>query len=77
MREPRAWAYSGAVVPGYPAFYPLAEEFWPRFWKVLSVVRQPAAGERKLPWRSSRRMIEVGAEATRRGDGNPKMPRIS
>ena len=77
MRGPLAWAYSGTVVPGYPAFHPLTEDFRPKFWKVFSMSRSPEAGARKLSWRSSRRMIEVGAEATRRGDGNPKMPRIS
>jgi REP element-mobilizing transposase RayT len=54
---PRAWAFSGAMVPGYPAFHPLAEDFWPKFWKIFQAARQPAAGERKLPWRSSRPMV--------------------
>jgi hypothetical protein len=44
------------MVPGYPAFHPLAEDFWPKFWELFHQVRQPEAGERKLPWRSSRSM---------------------
>ena len=54
--EPWAWAFSGAVVPGYPAFHPLAEDFWPKFWKIYETVLQPEADARKLPWRSSRPM---------------------
>jgi putative transposase len=52
----RAWAFSGAMIPGYPAFHLLAEDFWPKFWKIFQAARQSEAGERKLPWRSSRPM---------------------
>jgi hypothetical protein len=41
-------------VPGYPRSDPLDEDFWPMFWKIFQATRHPAAGERKLPWRSSR-----------------------
>ena len=51
--EPRVWSYSGALVPGYPAFHPLAADFWPKFWKIYQTVREPEAGRHKLPWRSS------------------------
>ena len=53
---PRAWTFSGAVVPGYPAFHPLSDNFWPAFWKIYETSRQPEASGRKLPWRSSRPM---------------------
>ena len=51
---PRAWHYCGAVVPGYPMFHPLDDAYWPRFWKMINERREPDAGRRKLPWRSSR-----------------------
>ena len=28
------WAYTGCVVPGYPALHPLAEDFWEIFWRI-------------------------------------------
>jgi len=58
VNGPRAWAFSGAVAPGYPAFHPLAENFWPAFWKLYQTSSQPEAGGRKLPWRSSCPMPE-------------------
>ena len=54
--RPQAWAFSGAIVPGYPTLQPLEENFWPMFWKIVQATRQPEAGERKLPLRSSRRL---------------------
>ena len=53
VSEPQAWAFSGAIVPGYPKSNPLDAGFCPMFWKVFQDARQPAAGERKLPLRSS------------------------
>ena len=58
VARPQAWAYGGAMVPGYPKSDPLDEDFWPMFWKIFQATRQPEAGERKLPWRSSRPMPE-------------------
>ena len=45
---------AGAIIPGYPALHPLADDFWPLFWKLFQQMRQPEAGERKLPLRSSK-----------------------
>jgi REP element-mobilizing transposase RayT len=28
------WPFLGCVVPGYPAMHPLAEDFWPLFWRI-------------------------------------------
>jgi len=56
VKAPRAWPFSGAIVPGYPTFHPLDEDYWPRFWKIFQDQRQPEASERKLPWRSSLRL---------------------
>jgi REP element-mobilizing transposase RayT len=53
IQESEVWPYGGAVIPGYPVFHPLDEDFWARFWKIFQDLRQPEAGNRKLPWRSS------------------------
>ena len=50
---PPDWPYCGAIIPGYPTLHPLQEDFWPLFWKLFRQQRQPDAGERKLPFRSS------------------------
>ena len=47
--ESGRWAYSGAVVPGYPTINPYEEESWPLFWKLYFAMRQPDAGEIKRP----------------------------
>ncbi len=43
------WAFSGAVVPGYPALHPLHPDFWPRFWKLYLAARSPDAGSINRP----------------------------
>ncbi len=53
IKESEIWPQGGAVLPGYPALHPLADGFWPKFWKIFGQSRKPDAGERKLPWRSS------------------------
>ena len=35
VHSPEQWAFSGAVVPGYPRLHPLEARYWPRFWKLL------------------------------------------
>ena len=55
IKESGTWPFCGAVVPGYPKLHPLAVDFWPRFWKLFQELRQPDAGDRKLPLRSSRK----------------------
>ncbi|HXR48643.1 MAG TPA: hypothetical protein VN784_14505 [Candidatus Limnocylindrales bacterium] len=52
---PTDWPYGGAIVPGYPTLHPWQEDFWPKFWKLYQRQRQPEAGDRKLPFRSSRK----------------------
>lgn len=42
--RPEDWAYAGAIVPGYPALHPLAEKFWPLFWKLYASACAPDAG---------------------------------
>ena len=54
VKEPSAWSFRGAIVPGYPKLDPLNDDFWPKFWKLFQQTRQPDAGERKLPARSSK-----------------------
>lgn len=43
------WAFSGTIVPGYPTFHPLHQDFWERFWRVYRDCRHPDAGEIKRP----------------------------
>ena len=49
MKENGVWPYTGCLVPGYPALNPAAEDFWPKFWKVHAVLRQPDAGQIRRP----------------------------
>ena len=39
--HPRDWPYLGAILPGYPFLHPLAEDFWPLFWKLYQAQRDP------------------------------------
>jgi hypothetical protein len=41
VAHPRDWPYLGAIVPGYPFLHPLAEDFWPLFWRFYYEQRDP------------------------------------
>ena len=41
---PEAWPYTGCLIPGYPKLNPLAEDYWPKFWRIFGELRQPDAG---------------------------------
>jgi REP element-mobilizing transposase RayT len=45
VARPEDWPYAGAIVPGYPAMSPLAEKFWPLFWKLYASALAPDAGQ--------------------------------
>jgi putative transposase len=47
IKETEIWPFCGAIVPGYPQLHPLAEDFWPKFWKLYLVARAPDAGDLK------------------------------
>jgi len=49
VKDPRAWLFSGAVVPGYPTRHPLQEDFWPKFWKLYAQAKHPDAGKIRRP----------------------------
>jgi hypothetical protein len=49
VEHPKDWLYAGAVVPGYPALRPLADGFWPLFWKLYFTTREPDIGNLKRP----------------------------
>ena len=50
VEDARDWPFSGAIVPGNPQLHPLAENFWPLFWKVYLRARLPDAGDvRRAP----------------------------
>jgi hypothetical protein len=53
IKESELWTFCGAIVPGYPRLHPLEGDFWPKFWRIVQVARQPDAGKHKLPLRSS------------------------
>jgi putative transposase len=40
VAHPRDWPHLGAVVPGYPFLQPLADDFWPDFWKFYQEHRE-------------------------------------
>lgn len=40
VKRERDWPFLGAVVPGYPELYPLAEDFWGIFWKLYADERE-------------------------------------
>ena len=42
-----AWLFIGCVIPGYPKLNPLKEDYWPKFWRVFSKLRQPDVGNIK------------------------------
>ncbi len=46
---PEAWPYTGCIIPGYPKLNPLAEDYWPKFWRIFGELRQPDAGNIKRP----------------------------
>jgi putative transposase len=54
VEHPQDWPFAGAIVPGYPGLHPLAEDFWPLFWKLYLAVRTPDAGHIKRPSLSTR-----------------------
>jgi putative transposase len=60
IRETETWPFCGAVIPGYPVLPPLAEDFWPKFWRLYQQHRQPGAGEWKRPLRSSQKIRSGG-----------------
>jgi REP element-mobilizing transposase RayT len=43
------WPFTGCIVPGYPKLHPLADDFWPKFWRLYGKLRQPDAGNIKRP----------------------------
>jgi REP element-mobilizing transposase RayT len=55
IQQTAAWPFCGTVIPGYPTLLPLKEGFWPLFWKSFWQQRQSNAGERKRPFRGSRK----------------------
>jgi REP element-mobilizing transposase RayT len=55
VKETEIWPHAGAIIPGYPKLHPGQYDFWPKFWELFHQQRQPDAGERKLPFRSSQK----------------------
>ena len=38
------WPFTGSVIVGYPKLHPLAEDYWPKFWRIHAKLRHPDAG---------------------------------
>jgi hypothetical protein len=53
IKETEVWPFGGAILSGYPTLHPIQPDFWRLFWKLFQEQRQPDAGARKLPFRSS------------------------
>jgi putative transposase len=49
VKNAKDWPFAGAIVSGYPELHPLAENFWPSFWKVYLRARLPDAGDIRRP----------------------------
>jgi putative transposase len=49
VQEASAWAFTGAIIPGYPTLHPLQEGFWQQLWKLYAQVRHPDAGNIRRP----------------------------
>src|ERR1700679_401008 len=47
--EKGPWPFTGCVIPGYPRLNPADDNFWPKFWRIYSKLRQPDAGNIKRP----------------------------
>ena len=45
MGETEVWPFTGCVIPGYPKLNPVGEDFWQKFWRIFSKLRQSDAGE--------------------------------
>ena len=51
VKENEIWQGIGCILPGYPTLNPLAEDFWPKFWKIYQNLRQSdAANLKRPPW---------------------------
>lgn len=49
VKDAARWEFTGCIVPRYPKLPPLAEDFWPQFWRLYGKLRQPDAGDIKRP----------------------------
>ncbi len=47
--EKEIWPFTGCVIPGYPKLNPLAEDYWSKFWRISTKLRQPDAGDIRRP----------------------------
>ena len=43
------WAFSGAIVPGYPTLSPVQGDFWKKFWERYHSMKHPDAGTIRRP----------------------------
>jgi hypothetical protein len=43
------WPFTSCIVPGYPKLNPFEKDYWSKFWKIFTKLRQPDAGNIKRP----------------------------
>jgi putative transposase len=47
--EKEIWPFIGCLVPGYPKLDPMTDDYWSKFWRIYSKLRQDDAGNIKRP----------------------------
>jgi len=47
--EKAVWPFAGCLIPGYPKLDPQADDYWSKFWRIFSKLRQPDASHIKRP----------------------------
>lgn len=42
------YPYTGCVLPGFPSLTPFQADYWPKFWRIYSGLRNPACAAHKV-----------------------------
>ena len=63
VEHPRDWPHLGAVVPGYPFMNPLADDFWPNFWKFYEQQHEPQPAQRRTGVRRKYRNENMNSDS--------------
>ena len=65
VKRPEEYPFAGAIVPGYPGWHPGDVRFWPRFWKLYGISKDPAASTVKRPINRMSDASEAGQKGPR------------
>lgn len=53
LTRAKDWQFTNCVIPGYPDLNPFEEDYWPKFWRIYSRLKEPEAGRiPKSPFKS-------------------------